>query len=311
MIDNNEIERLLDDLSPEERKEVLAILDDYAKTGNLEKLQSYIDADYEEKPVSIREFVTNPVYLGESLNEGGNLSVYPFWVEKLEDIFGGEKTKYNEVIFTGGIGLGKTTIAVIGMSYILYKLLCLRNPQEYYKLPPNSKIVFCLFNITLDLAQGVAFKKLNDMLLKSTWFMKHGRKRGKTNVYYEPDKGIEIITGSRASHGLGRDIFCLSGKTRVRVGNKTRSEYIDLARLAEKQIKSGGVVSWNYIQREVEDGKENKAIPTQKSNEIVRITLEDGTVIEGSDNHQMLMENGEYLALGEMKVGDSLWEVKK
>lgn len=310
MSSNQEIERLLENLTDNERKEVLSILDDFAKTGNLDKLQSYIDADYEEKPVTIQEFVTNPEYLGESLNEGGNLSVYPFWVDKLNEIFSGDKTKYNEVIFTGGIGLGKTTIAVIGMCYILHKLLCLRNPQEYYKLPPNSKIVFCLFNITLDLAQGVAFKKLNDMLLKSSWFMKHGRKRGKTNVYYEPDKGIEIITGSRASHGLGRDIFCLSGKTKVRVEGKDHTDYIELARLQESK-KGENVVSWKLSNNRVVSGKKQKSIPTKLTNSIIRITLEDGTVIEGSDNHKMLMENGKFKALADIRVGDSLKEVEK
>lgn len=46
--------------------------------------------------------------------------------------------------------LGKTTIAVTGMAYLLHRLLCLKNPQEYYNLQGNSQIVFVFFNTTMD-----------------------------------------------------------------------------------------------------------------------------------------------------------------
>lgn len=51
---------------------------------------------------------------------------------------------------TLAIGLGKTSISVIGMAYLLHRLLCLKNPQEYYNLQGNSKIVFTFFNTTMD-----------------------------------------------------------------------------------------------------------------------------------------------------------------
>jgi hypothetical protein len=57
-------------------------------------------------------------------------------------------------LLTGGIGLGKSTIADIGLAYILYKLLCLKNPQEYYGLNSTATIAVAFFNITLSLLKN-------------------------------------------------------------------------------------------------------------------------------------------------------------
>lgn len=70
-------------------------------------------------------------------------------------------------------------------------------------------------------------------------------------------------------------------------------------------------MSWKLSNNRVVSGKKQKSIPTKLTNSIIRITLEDGTVIEGSDNHKMLMENGEFKALADIRVGDSLKEVEK
>jgi len=71
--------------------------------------------DYDEVPVPIHEFLHNRKYLGNALYDNeGRFTVFPYWEKKLEEIFPtNTTTQYNTIIFTGAIGLGKSTIAVI------------------------------------------------------------------------------------------------------------------------------------------------------------------------------------------------------
>ena len=97
---------------------------------------------------------------------------------------------------TGAIGIGKSTIAVICLLYLLYRLLCLKDPYLFYVLQPIDKISISLMNITIENAKGVALDKMNQMLLSSEWFMAHGKMSGITNLEYTPEKHIELITAS-------------------------------------------------------------------------------------------------------------------
>lgn len=108
---------------------------------------------------------------------------------------------------SGAIGLGKSTIATVGLAYVLYKLLCLKDPAAYYKLTRGSKVAIAIFNISLDQGFGVGFSKLQSMLMKSPWFLEHGTISGLKNQTYYPGKDIEILVGSKMEHFLGRDIF--------------------------------------------------------------------------------------------------------
>lgn len=108
---------------------------------------------------------------------------------------------------SGAIGLGKSTIATVGLAYVLYKLLCLKDPAAYYKLTRGSKVAIAIFNISLDQGFGVGFSKLQSMLMKSPWFLEHGTVSGLKNQTYYPGKDIEILVGSKMEHFLGRDIF--------------------------------------------------------------------------------------------------------
>ena len=153
----------LQNLSEEERKAVLEILKDYQDTGSLGKLNDLLYEDYSEIPVDIDTFLHDKRYLGNGLtDQEGKFTVFPYWEEKLKDIFPtNTTTKYNTIILTGAIGLGKSTIAVICLLYLLYRLLCLKDPYLYYGLQPIDKLSISLINITIENAKGVALDKIN------------------------------------------------------------------------------------------------------------------------------------------------------
>ena len=60
-----------------------------------------------------------------------------------------------------------STCAVICQLYMLYRLLCLKDPYLYYGMQPIDKITISLMNITIENAKGVALDKLNQLILSS------------------------------------------------------------------------------------------------------------------------------------------------
>ena len=60
------------------------------------------------------------------------------------------------------------------MLYLLYRMLCLKDPYAYYGMMPSDKISFSMLNITLETAQGVGWDKIQQLLQGSPWFMSHG-----------------------------------------------------------------------------------------------------------------------------------------
>lgn len=202
-------EDLLKDLSEKEKAEVFKILNELSNKGKSKTFEDLLYQDYEEIPVDIETFMRDPMYLGKGLtNEEGKFTVFPYWVEKLKEIFPNNlETKYRTAVFSGAIGLGKSTIAVIGILYQLYRMLCLKDPYLYYGLQPIDLITFAFMNITIDAATGVAWNKAQQMLQSSPWFMSKGTVTGTTNPTWKPPKGIELIAGSLTRHIIGRAVF--------------------------------------------------------------------------------------------------------
>lgn len=199
----------LDGLSPAEKEYALKILKEFADSGSSEEYNNLKYSDYEEIPVDIMTFMHDRKYLGNALyNKQGKFTIFPYWENKLQEIFPTNvDTAYNTVVFTGAIGLGKSTIAVICLLYLLYRLLCLKDPYLFYGLQPIDKITISLMNITLENAKGVALDKMNQMILSSEWFLAHGEMCGTVNLEYRPQKHIELITASSNNQVIGRALF--------------------------------------------------------------------------------------------------------
>ena len=191
-------------LSDVERAEVEKILKELLSKGNSDAYNQMMHLYYEEIPVSIDQFIEDPDLLGNTTDNGR--AIFPYWRNALREILHGGKS-YTEIIFAGAIGLGKSFVSCIIGSYLLYKLLCLRNPQSYYNLAPNSPITFAFFNIHKYLASGVAYGQFQGMLQSSPWFLRHGEVRGVKNKEYYPGKGINFIVGANPEHAIGQNIF--------------------------------------------------------------------------------------------------------
>ena len=160
---------------------------------------------YEEIPVTIDEFIENPLYFGGTLNQGKAL--YPKWRQHLRNIFD-DPYKYSEVVFTGAIGIGKSTIAVVMAGYMLYNLMCLKDPHNFFGISATQgNIVFLFFNTTMTKANKTSLGNLYGHLLKSPWFMKRGHEAGDRYKTYIPNKNISFEIGSEEQHATSLDIF--------------------------------------------------------------------------------------------------------
>lgn len=205
----NRDRELLDTLTDSEREVALSILNDLSTKGESKAYQNLIYQDYDEVPVDIATFIHDRRYLGNGLTDpNGRFTLFPYWEEKLAEIFPtNTTTRYNTIILTGAIGLGKSTIAVICLLYMLYRLLCLKDPYAYYGMQPIDKISISLMNITMENAKGVALDKMNQLILSSEWFMSHGYMSGSENLIFHPEKHIEVITASSNNQVIGRCLF--------------------------------------------------------------------------------------------------------
>ena len=230
----------LNSLSPEERALALEILKEYSLEGQSAILEDLKYSDFEEIPVDIMTFISEEKYLGKGLyivddfTGERKCTVFPYWLEKLKEIFPDNiTTRYNTIVLTGSIGLGKSFIAVICQLYLLYRMMCLKDPYTYYGLQPIDKITFSMLNVTLEAAQGVGWDKMQQLLQSSDWFMERGNMNAsRTNPQWMPPKGIELVFGSSNRHVVGRALFSnFSDEVNFGVGNNVEKQKAKLKKM--------------------------------------------------------------------------------
>ena len=201
--------------------------------------------NYETQPVDIMTFVNDEYYLGGTY--GGKL--FEIWQETLKEIYPIPYfSPYYEVVLSASIGAGKTSCSTIGMLYDIHKLLCLKNPQEYYNLTSNTTIAFALFSATLSLASDVNWTSLQDAMRVSPYFMakvtdkKALDAKGKTTLIPLAKKiGIQI--GSKFTHTIGKAVFGAlldeaSFQNNTAAGNQAQNTYAALLSRSESRFSN-------------------------------------------------------------------------
>jgi len=137
----------LSELTPAQRKLVKAMLVS-ATQGDGDLFDYMNDNRWLRKPVSVRQFLEDPYYMGAS-----SQTLYPRIKEDLIEMF--ETPSIREVVMTGSIGYGKTTFISFAVCRLLYELSCLRAPQSAYGLSLGSEIVIALMSKSLHLSRQV------------------------------------------------------------------------------------------------------------------------------------------------------------
>ena len=211
MTDNQKIAELLNNnsLSEAERQEVLRILNEMADTGTSPSYVKLLQEDFTEIPVDIMTFIKDRRYLGNAwYGSDGSFKMYPYWQDVLQRLFPTNiDTAVNNVIESGARGLGKSEIGITIGLYMMYRVMCLRNPHDYFHLKPTEKIAFAFMNITKYLAEDIGITKFQNTIQMSPWFMERGTITGINNKVWNPPDYIDIIVGSQSSHVIGQPIY--------------------------------------------------------------------------------------------------------
>lgn len=148
--------------------------------------------DFMERPASIEEFL-GPDYLNIAslVREGVK--------ECLIEIFGPEPNDYNiaevqRALFTGGIGIGKTTLVSIALPYMAHWCLCLKDPQAFFELLPGTRIAFMMMSTSEKQAKEVLFGDVFARINHSPWFKKFPPDP-KITTQIRFDKDIWVVPG--------------------------------------------------------------------------------------------------------------------
>ena len=171
---------------------------------NFNDLIDMLDGEeFDERPVDLRDFVTNPDYLGlPPLSElqytliEKSSTIYK--ESTLIKLFGEEEGKRkfkqtcNEVIAQLGKGSGKDYSSTIATAYIVYLLLCLKDPASYYGKPPGDSIDILNIAINAQQANNVFFKGFKTRIDRSPWFT--GKYESKASEM-KFDKSITVHSG--------------------------------------------------------------------------------------------------------------------
>ena len=174
-------------------------------------IEALDDNPFDEEPVDVVTFVTSPEYLNQpALSENQYILVecmsQIYREEDLIRVYGEEKGKEHykkytkvEVIVQCGKGSGKDHTSTIGRAYIVYKLLCLKDPARYYGKPPNDAIDLINIAINAEQAKNVFFDNFIRKIKNSPWFA--GKFDPKVNSVAF-DKSISVYSGhsERESH---------------------------------------------------------------------------------------------------------------
>ena len=169
------------------------------------------DNNFAETPVDAKTFVEGEDYLGQPPLSDVQYDIVEamsqiYRKEDLIELMGEEKgaqyyEKYtkNEIILQLGKGSGKDFTSTVACSYIVYKLLCLKDPARYFGKPSGDAIDLINVAINAQQAKNVFFKGFKTKIEKSPWFA--GKFYAKADSV-EFDKSVTVYSGhsERESH---------------------------------------------------------------------------------------------------------------
>ena len=174
-------------------------------------LEALKSDNFAERPVDVKTFVEGEDYLNQPPLSQIQYDIVEamsqiYKLEDLIELMGNEdgrryykKYTKNEVILQLGKGSGKDFTSTVACSYIVYKLLCLKDPARYFGKPSGDAIDIINVAINAQQAKNVFFKGFKSKIERSPWFA------GKFNAKAESiefDHSITVYSGhsERESH---------------------------------------------------------------------------------------------------------------
>lgn len=152
--------------------------------------------------VPIEEWIEDPYFVGPDVE-----NLYPFWKKELIKIFS-SPVRVNQLVLTGAIGIGKTTVASLAIIRKLYELSCYENISALFNLFGVSRIAFAYLSVTREQAMNTGFALLLEWIDSIPYFREHfKRKQGLDSMLIWPQERLLVTFGSVANHFIGMNLF--------------------------------------------------------------------------------------------------------
>lgn len=167
-------------------------------------LEALDESPFEEIPVDVKTFVRSKDYLNmpelseyqytlvECMSQIYKESDVIKWLGQDEGKEHYKKYTKQEVILMCGKGSGKDHTSTIGCAYIVYKLLCLKDPSRYFGKPSGDAIDLINVAVNAQQAKNVFFKGFKSKIEQSPWFA--GKYEAKVDNI-EFNKAITVYSG--------------------------------------------------------------------------------------------------------------------
>ncbi|MCE5237310.1 hypothetical protein LLH23_02335 [bacterium] len=189
----------------------------------------------------MRRFTQERQYLG--LGD----EVYPRILDTLSRIFHG---KYEEAALCWGIGSGKSFLCSLALLYMVYRTLCLRDPQQYYGLAEGSPIHIVTVGPTARVAEKAIYGQIRGMVSRSPWFADKYPADTRTRRELHFPKHVEVLPGNSSDlFPLGLNVLCATMDeaaffVETQSGGQEAAEevYLALQRRIKSRFGSRGLV---------------------------------------------------------------------
>lgn len=160
-----------------------------------ETTKAVIHAEYTTAPVSIRTFLSEPYFLGETGRQ-----LYEPLADDLVELFEGH---YSEAVLGGSLGWGKSYFATTAMAYVLYQMSCLRSPQRSYGIDPGSHIYIAMMSVTEKVARRVVINELLGKITYSRYFKEQFPfKAAPSQLEIRFPQSVQVVAGSTGSSAI-------------------------------------------------------------------------------------------------------------
>lgn len=158
----------------------------------------------------MKEFLENKNFVSEQD------APRPHNKQLLIDIFDNNRTfeefenlgRYEEILYIAGIGSGKSYISSMAIVYIIYRLLCLKDPQRCFNFAKGTKIAFINISTSLSQAKDVVFSEIKNRVDNNQWFQNFFPPNPRVKSMLKFPKNLYILPlGSNEESPLGYNIF--------------------------------------------------------------------------------------------------------
>ena len=166
----------------------------------------------ESQPKQIREIVPIEEWIESEYFVGPDVhSLYPYWKNFVVDIFSSkrnESNKINNIIISGSIGTGKSTVSEIIMLRKLYELSCFKNINALFHLMSKTNIMFLYFSVNKTQALNTGYGEFRSLVDSSPYFSENFSRNKRIDSLLLFPEGITFAYGSRSSDAIGMSVIC-------------------------------------------------------------------------------------------------------